>query len=337
MNGAPIQVRITDVGPRDGLQSQKTLVPLAGKQALIEALWAARLPAIEATSFVSPKAVPQMADADALLPAIAVPAGRSLSALVPNQRGLERAVQAGCREIAVVLSATETMNQRNIRMGLDQAIAAARDTLRDAQAQGLATRAYVAVAFACPFEGDTPTGRVRDLSLAMAEAGADEIVIADTIGAAAPSDVQRVLDALLPALPVQRLGLHLHDTRGMALANAWQGLQMGVRRFDASIGGLGGCPFAPGAAGNLATEDLALLCAQAGLDTQLDMAALVRAVDLVESLVGYPVGGRSLRWIRQNLATFAAPCAAPSSTPRTDATHSNHHRQGAAAPQGMNT
>ncbi len=300
------QVRITDVGPRDGLQSQKTLVPVAGKLALIEALWGAGMPAIEATSFVSPQAVPQMADADALLPAIAVPAGRSLSALVPNQRGLERALRAGCREIAVVLSATETMNQRNIRMGLDEAIATARDTLRDAQAQGLATRAYIAVAFACPFEGNTPTDRVHALSVAMAEAGAGEIVVADTIGAAAPCDVQRVVQALLASLPAQTLGLHLHDTRGMALANAWQGLQMGVRRFDASIGGLGGCPFAPGAAGNLATEDLALLCAQAGLDTQLDMEALVRAIDVAETLVGYPVGGRSLRWIRQNLSPLAA-------------------------------
>ena len=303
------KVRITEVGPRDGLQSQKTLVPAAGKLALIDALWAAGLPAIEATSFVSPKAVPQMADADELMPAISVPSGRSLSALVPNQRGLERAVRAGCSEIAVVLSATETMNQRNIRMGLDEAISTSRDTLRDAQAQGLATRAYIAVAFACPFEGNTPTERVYALSMAMAEAGAGEIVIADTIGAASPSDVQRVVHALLQSLPEQKLGLHLHDTRGMALANAWQGLQMGVRRFDSSIGGLGGCPFAPGAAGNLATEDLALLCAQTGLETQLSMAALVRAIDVAETLVGYPLGGRSLRWIRQNLSLFPTSMA----------------------------
>lgn len=309
MSIASVQVRITDVGPRDGLQSQKTLVSVTGKLALIDALWAAGLPAIEATSFVSPKAVPQMADADELIPAVTVPTGRSLSALIPNQRGLERALKAGCREIAVVLSATETMNQRNIGMGLDKAIATARDTLQQAQAHGLATRAYIAVAFACPFEGNTSTERVYALSAAMAEAGADEIVIADTIGAAAPSDVQRVVQALLKTLPEQKLGLHLHDTRGMALANAWQGLQMGVRRFDSSIGGLGGCPFAPGAAGNLATEDLALLCAQAGLDTQINMDALVQAINVAETLVGYPVGGRSLRWIRQNLSTLATPFA----------------------------
>lgn len=301
------QVYITDVGPRDGLQSQQTLVPVAGKLALIDALWAAGIPAIEATSFVSQRAVPQMADADELMPAINVPTGRGLSALVPNQRGLERAIRAGCRQIAIVLSATESMNQRNIRMGLDKAVATARDTLRDARDQGLATRAYIAVAFACPFEGNTPTQRVHALSVAMAEAGAGEIVIADTIGAAAPSDVQRVMQALLQSLPQQKLGLHLHDTRGMALANAWQGLQMGIRRFDSSIGGLGGCPFAPGAAGNLATEDLALLCEQVGMKTQLNMEALVRAIDVAESLVGYSVGGRSLRWIRQNLPTMATP------------------------------
>lgn len=295
------RVWITDVGPRDGLQSQKTLVPVEGKQALIDALWSAGMPAIEATSFVSPKAVPQMADADMLLPAVSVPPGRRLSALVPNPRGLERAVRAGCQEIAVVLSATETMNQRNIRMSLDVAENTAIETLRLAHEQGLATRAYIAVAFVCPFEGATPTERVRRLAQRMGETNTGEVVIADTIGAAAPSDIRRVLAAVLADLPADKLGLHLHDTRGMALANAWQGLEMGVRRYDASIGGLGGCPFAPGAAGNLATEDLALMCAQTGYPTQIDLAALVRAVDLAQELVGYPVGGRSLRWIRQNL------------------------------------
>lgn len=299
--GSANQVWITDVGPRDGLQSQKTLVPVQGKQDLIAALWAAGVPAVEATSFVSPKAVPQMADADTLLPAVEVPRGRRLSALVPNHRGLERAVQAGCREIAVVLAATETMNQRNIRMSLKAAIDTASETLRLAHEHGLATRAYIAVAFACPFEGPTPVDRVCELAERMGETGTGEVVIADTIGAAAPGDVRRVLAALLAGIPAAQLGLHLHDTRGMALANAWEGLQIGIRRFDASIAGLGGCPFAPGAAGNLATEDLALMCAQTGYATNIDLAALVRAVDLAQELVGYPVGGRSLRWIRQNL------------------------------------
>lgn len=296
------RVLVTDVGPRDGLQSQATLISVEGKRALIDALWAAGVAGIEATSFVSPKAVPQMADADELLPSLTVPPGKALSALVPNLRGLERALKAGCREIAVVLSATETMNQRNIRMGLDEAIRTATETLRQARASGLRRRAYVAVAFACPFEGATPPARVRELASALGDAGGEEVVIADTIGAASPCDVQRLLQEVLPVMPAQRLSLHLHDTRGMALANAWQGLQMGIRRFDASVGGLGGCPFAPGAAGNLATEDLALLCAQSGYDTGIDLRALVEAVDLASTLVGYPIGGGALRWLRQNLA-----------------------------------
>lgn len=295
------QVWITDVGPRDGLQSQATLVPVAGKRALIEALWAAGLPAIEASSFVSPQAVPQMADADVLLPSVRVPEGRTLSALVPNLRGLERAANAGCREVAVVLSATETMNQRNIRMGLQTATDTAARTIESARVQGLRTRAYIAVAFACPFEGPTPVSVLRELTLAMAQAGAQEVVLADTIGAAAPRDIEIVLQDLLPVVPAQQIALHLHDTRGMALANAWQGLQMGIRRFDASIGGLGGCPFAPGAAGNLATEDLAVMCAQSGYETGIDLRSLVHAVDVVGRLVGYAVGGRVLPWLRKDL------------------------------------
>lgn len=293
-------VWVTDVGPRDGLQSQETLVPVEGKRSLISALWRAGLPGIEATSFVSPKAVPQMADADVLLPSLDIPAGRRLSVLVPNQRGLERAIAAGSQEIAVVLSATETMNQRNIRMSLDQALETSRDTLREAVSRGVRTRAYIAVAFTCPFEGVTPIDRVQALAADMVAAGAQEIVIADTIGAAAPSDVKALVSVLSQTVPVRQLCLHLHDTRGMALANAWAGLELGIRRFDASIAGLGGCPFAPGAAGNLATEDLALLCAQAGYPTGIDLRQLLAAVDVAQSLVGYPVGGRSLRWLRQN-------------------------------------
>lgn len=296
------QLFITDVGPRDGLQSQKTLVDTAGKRALIDALWAAGVRGIEATSFVSPTAVPQMADAQDVLQDLRVPAGGRLSALVPNQRGLARAMAAGAREIAVVLSATETMNQKNIRMGLDLTVQTCRDTLAQAQAAGLRTRAYVAVAFECPFEGRTPVQRVVALAQQMAEAGAGEVVIADTIGAAAPSDIDALLMPLVQAIPVQRLGLHLHDTRGMALANAWAAIGHGVRRFDSSVGGLGGCPFAPGAAGNLATEDLVLMARQCGFDTGIDLKALMAAVDLAGRLVGYEVGGRSARWLRRQAA-----------------------------------
>ena len=288
---------ITDVGPRDGLQSQQTQVPTEGKLQLIQALFDAGLPSVEATSFVSPKAVPQMADADLLLPRAKVPAKARLSVLVPNLRGLERAAQAGATEVAVVLSATDTMNRKNIAMDLSVATNTCVAVLEQANKMGLASRAYIAVAFECPFEGRTPPARVLELAWRMCDAGAREIVLADTIGAAAPAQVQILLSALLGRIDVAQLGMHFHDTRGMALANAWAAIELGVRRFDTSIGGLGGCPFAPGAAGNLATEDLVLMAEQCGFSTGVDLQALVRAVALAGELVGYPVGGRSARWL----------------------------------------
>ena len=288
---------ITDVGPRDGLQSQAAPVATEGKLRLIQALFTAGVRSIEATSFVSPDAVPQMADADLLLPQIVRPPTARVSVLVPNLRGLERAVRAGATEIAVVLSATDTMNRKNIGMDLEQAVTTCVQTLGQAGRLGLATRAYVAVAFECPFEGPTPCQRVRELAVRMAEAGAGEIVLADTIGAAAPAQVQDVLAALLHSVDAARVGMHFHDTRGMALANVWAALELGIRRFDTSIAGLGGCPFAPGASGNLATEDLVLMAQQCGLYTGIDLAALRVAMALAQELVGYSVGGRSARWL----------------------------------------
>ena len=308
-------LHITDVGPRDGLQSQATLVDTIGKRELIAALLAAGLRRIEATSFVSPQAVPQMADAEAVLKDLAAPAEARVSALVPNRRGLQRAVEAGAREVAVVLSATETMNQKNIRMSLEVALQTCKDTLAEAVAAGLRTRAYVAVAFACPFEGVTPTARVVELALQMQAAGAGEVVIADTIGAGAPADVDRVLATLLKELPAELVGMHFHDTRGMALANAWSAIGHGVRRFDACIGGVGGCPFAPGAAGNQATEDLALMAAQCGFDTGIQLDRLLQAIDITGRLVGYPVGGRSARWLRRQTSTAVSPLSAAVSGP----------------------
>lgn len=288
---------ITDVGLRDGLQSQATMVPTEGKHELIRALFAAGVRRLEATSFVSPQAVPQLADAGALMRDLQAPDDAVVSVLVPNMRGLERAAAAGAKEIAVVLSATETMNRKNIRMGLDEALQSCTATLTEAARQGLRTRAYVAVAFACPFEGPTPPDRVAEFAKMMLEMGAGEVVIADTIGAAAPVDVLRVLGALRQSgVAVDTVGMHLHDTRGMALANAWCAIEQGVRRFDTSIGGLGGCPFAPGAAGNLATEDLGLMAHQCGFETGVALDRLLDAVEVAGRLVGYPVGGRSHKW-----------------------------------------
>ena len=293
-------IHITDVSPRDGLQNQAVAVSTADKLELVRRLVAAGVASVEATSFVSPKAVPQMADAAELLQQVqaAWPALR-VSALVPNGRGLERAQAAGAREVAVVLSATETMNRRNINMGLDEAADVSAQTLQQARAAGLATRAYVAVAFECPFEGAVPAERVFALAQRMAAAGAQEVVVADTIGAAAPAEVKARLSTLLQALPGTALAVHLHDTRGLGSALAWAALEAGVRRFDASVGGIGGCPFAPGAAGNLATEDLVLMAEGCGLDTGISLAGLLHAVDHAQAVLGRPLGGRSAAWLRR--------------------------------------
>jgi hydroxymethylglutaryl-CoA lyase len=294
------RIHITDVAPRDGLQNQAIHLSTYDKVELVRLLAASGVSSVEATSFVSPRAVPQMADAAELMPRLlsALPALR-LSALVPNLKGLERAAAAGVQEIAVVLSATETMNQKNINMGLEQAIAVSGDTLKAARALGIRTRAYLAVAFECPFEGLTPLRQLLDVAARLHAFGPDEIVIADTIGAAAPGQVSERLKALAGVLPVDRTGVHFHDTRGMGVANAWAAIESGIRRFDASVGGIGGCPFAPGAAGNLATEDLVLMATQSGLDTGIDLRALLPVIGFAEEKLQRPLGGRCIQWLRR--------------------------------------
>ncbi|MYZ42018.1 hydroxymethylglutaryl-CoA lyase [Schauerella aestuarii] len=298
---------ITDVAPRDGLQNQPVLVGLDTKLTLIDRLVAAGVESIEATSFVSPKAVPQMADAGELIPRVRTQhPGLRASALVPNMKGLERAHAAGAEEIAVVLSATEIMNLKNINMGLAQATDVSEQTVREAIRLGLRTRAYVAVAFDCPFEGPTSLDAVHTCVARMAEAGAQEIVIADTIGSASPGAVSERLTALLRDLPADRLAVHFHDTRGMAVANAWAALQAGIRRFDASVGGIGGCPFAPGAAGNLATEDLVLMAEASGYTTGISLDSLLDIIDFAETALQRPLGGRSVAWQRKQRSKIAS-------------------------------
>lgn len=300
------RIHITDVAPRDGLQNQQVPVDAAAKLELIERLAAAGVASVEVTSFVSPKAVPQMADAGELLPRVqaALP-GLRTSVLVPNLKGLERAHAAGAREIAVVLSATETMNRKNINMGLAEATDVSEQTLKAAQALGLRTRAYIAVAFDCPFEGETPLATVVDLAGRMARADAGEIVIADTIGSASPAMVKQRLAALIGEVAPERLAAHFHDTRGMGVANAWAALEGGIRRFDASVGGIGGCPFAPGAAGNLATEDLVLLAHRSGFATGISLDGLLDAIDFAQEQLQRPLGGRSIAWLRRQRSKAA--------------------------------
>jgi len=294
------RIHITDVAPRDGLQNQQVQVSTAAKLELIRLLAAAGMQSVEATSFVSPKAVPQMADAGDLVAQLnaALPELRS-SVLVPNLKGLQRAHAAGAQEIAVVLSATETMNRKNINMGLDEATEVSARTLAEAQRLGLRTRAYVAVAFDCPFEGETPLAEVVRLAARMHEEGAGEIVIADTIGSASPGQVKERISALREVVPVGQLAVHFHDTRGMGVANAWAALEAGVRRFDASVGGIGGCPFAPGAAGNVATEDLVLMAERSGFATGISIDGLLDAVDFAEAQLQRSLGGRAITWLRR--------------------------------------
>lgn len=294
------QIFITDVSPRDGLQNQPGLVSTEAKFELIRLLAAAGVQSVEATSFVSPKAVPQMADAADLVQRVCaqLPQLRT-SVLVPNLKGLDRAHAAGAREIAVVLAATETMNQKNINMGLAQAADVSAQTVKAALALGLRTRAYVAVAFDCPFEGLTPLPTVLALARRMHDAGAAEVVIADTIGSASPGMVKERLNALTRELPADQLAVHFHDTRGMGAANAWAALEAGIRRFDASVGGIGGCPFAPGAAGNLATEDLVLMAGRSGFATGISIDGLLDAIGFAEAQLQRTLGGRAIAWLRQ--------------------------------------
>lgn len=292
---------ITDVSPRDGLQNQAVYIPTEAKIELVRLLAAAGLASVEVTSFVSPAAVPQMADAaEVLAGVLRVTPQLRVSVLVPNLKGLTRAVSAGAREVAVVLSATETMNQRNINMGLASATAACEETVRAARNAGLATRAYIAVAIECPFEGLVGSTVVVALCERMLAAGAQEVVIADTIGAAAPVQVTRLLRDLASTLPLRQTAMHFHDTRGFGVANAWAAIESGVRRFDASAGAIGGCPFAPGAAGNVATEDLVLLARQSGLHTHIDLDGLRVVVDFAELQLRRSLGGRSMGWHRRN-------------------------------------
>lgn len=291
----PERVLVTDVGPRDGLQSEAAFVPTERKVALIEALAAAGVPRIEATSFVHPRAVPQMADAEAVMAAIRRRPGVRYTALVPNARGAERALAARADELNVVTSATETMNQRNLRMSIAESIAACREVVRLAERAGVPVNGTVSVAFGCPYEGDVPTEQVVAVVARLVDAGVREVSLADTIGVGNPRQVEALVEAVRARWPTLPLGLHFHDTRGLGLANVLAGLQAGVTRYDASVGGVGACPFAPGATGNICTEDLVYMLHELGVATGIDLAALLEAARLLPAMLGHDVPSRLLR------------------------------------------
>jgi hydroxymethylglutaryl-CoA lyase len=255
----PTTVRIVEVGPRDGLQNEAALVPTDTKVAFIEALADAGLPVVEVTSFVSPRAVPQLADADDVLPRVRRRDGVRYPVLVPNMRGMERAERAGADAVAVFTAASQAFVERNIGMTIAESLEAFEPVLARAGDLGWWRRGYVSTAFGCPYSGTVDPAAVLDVCLALLDLGCDEISVGDTIGIAEPADVHVVCDMLLQRMPTERLALHLHDTRGRALDNVEAGLEHGVFVFDSSAGGTGGCPFAPGAPGNLATESLCAL------------------------------------------------------------------------------
>lgn len=279
----PARVTVVEVGPRDGLQNEAAIVPTAAKVRFIEMLAAAGLPVVEATSFVHPAAVPQLADADQVLPRIVRRPGVRYPVLVPNMRGMERAVAAGADAVAVFTAASEAFAQANIRMTIAESLEAFAPVLATARAAGMWTRGYVSTAFGCPYQGEVDPAAVADVAVALAELGCDQISVGDTIGVAEPDDVGRVLSPLLERLPAERLALHLHDTRGRAIDNAEAGLQLGITTFDASASGLGGCPFAPGAPGNLATETLVSWLHGLGVETGVDEPALLEASAYIRS------------------------------------------------------
>ena len=292
----PDQVTLYEVGPRDGLQNESALVPVGDKLHLIAALAGAGLSRIEIGSFVRPDWIPQLADTDQVAQRLPRRAGLRYSALVPNQTGLDRAVTAGLREVAVFMSSSETHNQKNTNKSIAQSLEHFGQIVPAAKAQGLFVRAYLSTVWGCPYEGKVDPVRALEISRKLLAIGCDEISLGDTIGVGNPLQTRQILEPFLAGgFEASRIALHLHDTNGTALANCLVGLELGITTFDTSIGGMGGCPYAPGASGNLATEDLASMLLGLGIGTGVDLDKLFAAGELAEELSGSKLPGRRLQ------------------------------------------
>ena len=302
-----MNTRIVEVGPRDGLQNEKAQIPTETKVAFVDALSEAGYDEIEVSAFVSPKWVPQLADAEAVFQRIRRREGVVYSALVPNDEGLDRALEARAGKIAVFTAASETFNRKNINAGIAESIERFRTVVPRAQAADLTVRAYVSTAFWCPYEGKIEPPAVVDVVKRLLDLGVDEISIGDTIGKAVPGEVHDLLDLLLDALAQDRIAMHFHDTYGTAVANALASYERGISVFDASAGGVGGCPFAPGAAGNVATEDLAWALTRSGASIALDQERVSAASDLLASALGRPLRSR----VREALSGKQTPAPKP--------------------------
>jgi hydroxymethylglutaryl-CoA lyase len=285
----PHAVRVVEVGPRDGLQNEKALIPTALKIQFIHMLAEAGLPVVEATSFVSPRAIPQLSDASEVMTGLTRRPSTSYPALVPNVKGMERALAAGVRAIAVFTAASESFTRHNINTTIEESLANFRPVVALAQREGVTVRGYISTVFGCPYEGRVEARQVLDVAQALLEMGVGELSLGDTIGVATPNQVVDVIGLLVNdgAIPVGQLAVHFHDTRGTALANVLMALQLGISIVDSAAGGLGGCPYAPGAAGNLATEDLLYMLHGMGIQTGVDLDKLVAATRYIAPLLGH--------------------------------------------------
>ncbi|HWV38634.1 MAG TPA: hydroxymethylglutaryl-CoA lyase [Vulgatibacter sp.] len=291
----PSEVSIYEVGPRDGLQNESAIVPTEGKLALIAALADAGLKRIEITSFVSPKWIPPLADSLEVASRVGVREGVTFSALVPNARGLESALAAKVPEGAVFLSASETHNEKNVNKTIAETFEAFEQVIGPARDAGMRVRGYVSTVWGCPYEGRVDPARSVEIVERLLGMGCYQVSLGDTIGVGTPGQTERIVGMMLERIPSEKLALHFHDTRGTALANALVGLSMGISTLDASVGGLGGCPYAPGASGNLATEDLVYMLDGLGVRHGVDLERLVAAGELAQSLVGHELPGRYLK------------------------------------------
>jgi hydroxymethylglutaryl-CoA lyase len=299
-------VRVCEVGARDGLQNEAVAVSAADKIRYVNLLVDAGFPDIEITSFVSPKAVPQMADADEVYRGFTKVPGRRYYALVPNERGLDRALAAGVEAIVVFTAASEAFTKANIGMTIDASIATFETVVRRAKAGGVYVRASISTSFGCPFQGAVPVADVVRVAERLLAIGVDELSVADTIGVGTPNQVTEIVTALARTIPLERINLHFHDTRGTALANVTESLRVGIRRFDSSAGGLGGCPFAPGATGNVASEDLLYLLHGMGYETGVDLAKVRAASRFINSIMGGRVNSRAFHALEAADARAAA-------------------------------
>jgi len=291
----PPDVTLYEVGPRDGLQNESRMVPTDDKVKLIDALSETGLRAIEITSFVNPKWIPQLADGAEVSRRIGRKPGLVYSALVPNRQGLDAAIASGMKEVAVFMSASETHNKKNINKTIAQTLTAFRETVPPALAAGVRVRAYVSTVYGCPYEGAVDPARALELARALRDLGCYQISLGDTIGVANPRQVRDVLSRVLAEIPKPEVAVHFHDTRGTALANILVAVEMGITTVDAALGGLGGCPYAPGASGNVATEDVVYMLEGMGVNTGVDLDRLVDCARLASTVVGHEVPSKYYR------------------------------------------